>query len=62
MNLSRLSARELEMRARELETQIKRIEHRPRPTPSERMLAVQLKKERLAAKDVLDARARGPRS
>lgn len=55
MNLSRLSAREIEVRAREIEAQIKRLDHRPRPTPSEQRLAVQLKKERLAAKDRLDA-------
>jgi uncharacterized protein YdcH (DUF465 family) len=53
MNLSRLSTRDLEAQARELEAQIKRIEHRPRPTPSERHLASELKKLRLATKDRL---------
>lgn len=62
MNQTRLSARlstqELEMHTRELESQIKRLEHRPRPTPSERVLATQLKRERLVAKDLLDERRR----
>ena len=55
---ARLSTRELEMRTRDLESQIKRLERRPRPTPSEQMLANQLKRERLAAKDLLDEKRR----
>lgn len=54
MNIRRLSARDLEAQARHLEAQIKKIEHRPRPTPSERRLATELKKLRLATKDRLE--------
>lgn len=54
MNLSRLNARELEIQARALELQLKKLAHRPRPTPSERDLSVELKKMRLAMKDRLD--------
>ena len=54
MNIRRLSARDLEAQARNLEAQIKKIEHRPRPTPSERHLATELKKLRLATKDRLE--------
>ena len=54
MNLSRLNARELETQARALELQLKKLAHRPRPTPSERDLSVELKKMRLAMKDRLD--------
>ncbi len=53
MNLSRLSARDLEAQARNVETQIKKLDHWPRPTPSERQLAVELKKMRLSLKDRL---------
>ena len=53
MNLSRLSARDLEAQARTVENQIKKLDHRPRPTPSERQLAVELKKMRLTLKDHL---------
>lgn len=55
MNLSRLSARDLEAQARLVEHQIKKLEHRPRPTPSERELATTLKKMRLAVKDQLES-------
>lgn len=55
MNLSRLSARDLEAQAREVELRIKKIDHRPRPTPSERVLATELKKMRLTLKDKLSA-------
>jgi hypothetical protein len=55
MNLSRLNAREIENQARALELQLKKLAHRPRPTPSERQLAAELKKMRLAMKDRLDA-------
>lgn len=51
MNLSRLSVHDLEAHTRELEHQLKRLAHRPRPTPSERALSVELKKLRLALKD-----------
>jgi hypothetical protein len=55
MNLSRLSARDLEAQARAVEALIKKLDHRPRPTPSERMLSLQLKKLRLTLKDRLEA-------
>lgn len=54
MDLSRLTARDLEEQTRTLETQLKTLAHRPRPTPPERELAVELKKLRLALKDRLD--------
>ena len=57
MNLMRLSGREsrtdLEVEARAVEGQIKRLEHRPRPTPSEQKLTADLKRMRLAVKDRL---------
>ena len=53
MNLSRLSVRDLETQARTVESQIKKLEHRPRPTPSERQLTTELKKMRLTLKDRL---------
>lgn len=53
MNLSRLSARDLEEEARALEHQLKKLAHRPRPTPQERQLSAELKKLRLAMKDRL---------
>jgi hypothetical protein len=55
MNLSRLSAREIEDHARALELQLKKLAHRSRPTPSERQLSAELKKMRLAMKDRLGA-------
>ena len=55
MNLSRLNAREIENQARALELQLKKLAHRPRPTPSERQLSAELKKMRLAMKDRLGA-------
>jgi hypothetical protein len=58
MNLSRLNAREIENQARALELQLKKLAHRPRPTPSERQLTADLKKMRLAIKDRLDAISR----
>ena len=54
MNLSRLSARDLESQARSLELQLKKLAHRPRPTPSERQLTAELKKMRVAVKDRLE--------
>jgi hypothetical protein len=53
MNLSRLNARDLEAQARDVEAQIKKLDHRPRPTPSERVLSIELKKMRLELKDRL---------
>ncbi len=53
MNLSRLSARDLEAHARQVEHQIKKLDHRPRPTPSEQQLTAELKKMRVALKDRL---------
>jgi uncharacterized protein YdcH (DUF465 family) len=59
MNLSRLTAREIENQARALEHELKKLAHRPRPTPSERQLATELKKQRLAIKDRLGSLERG---
>lgn len=53
MNLARLTARDLETQARELELRLKKLAHRPRPTPSEQQLTAELKKMRLAMKDRL---------
>ncbi|MDB4944923.1 MAG: hypothetical protein JWP97_4457 [Labilithrix sp.] len=53
MNLSRLSARDLETQASAVEMQLKKLAHRPRPTPSELALSSELKKLRLAVKDRL---------
>ena len=53
MNLTRLSVHQLETEARNVETQLKRLQHRPRPTPSERLLSLELKKVRLQMKDQL---------
>lgn len=59
MNLSRLNAREMESQARDLELKLKKLAHRPRPTPSERQLTAELKKMRLAIKDRLSTITRG---
>jgi hypothetical protein len=56
MNLSRLSVRDVEAQARTVEREIKKLEHRPRPTPSERQLTAELKKLRLTLKDRLATR------
>lgn len=58
MNLTRLSVRDIEAQARNVEAQIKRLDHRPRPTPSERQLSLELKKMRLSLKDRLASLAR----
>lgn len=58
MNLKRLSVRDLEAEAREVEQQLKKLAHRPRPTPSERQLSTELKRTRLAVKDRLEASKR----
>jgi hypothetical protein len=58
MNLTRLSVRDLEAEAREVESQLKKLSHRPRPTPSERHLSTELKKLRLAVKDRLETTKR----
>lgn len=54
MNLSRLNAREIETQARALELQIKKLAHRPRPTPSEQQMSAELKRMRVALKDRLE--------
>lgn len=54
MNLTRLSIRDLEAEARDVEMQLKKLSHRPRPTPSEQKLSAELKKFRLAVKDRLE--------
>ena len=53
MNLARLTAADLEAQARAVEHQIKKLDHRPRPTPSERQLSTELKRMRLTLKDRL---------
>lgn len=53
MNLSRLSVPDLQARAQAIEAQIKKLDHRPRPTPSERTLSLELKRLRLTLKDYL---------
>ena len=53
MNLSRLSVRDLEAQARNVEHQIKKLDHRPRLTPTEQKLSAELKRIRLAVKDRL---------
>jgi hypothetical protein len=53
MNLSRLSVRDLETEAHRVEAELKKLQHRPRPTPPERSLSVELKKLRLQVKDRL---------
>lgn len=58
MNLSRLSPSDLAAQARDVELQIKKLDHRPRPTPSERQLAAELKKQRLTLKDRLESSKR----
>jgi uncharacterized protein YdcH (DUF465 family) len=58
MNLSRLNAHDIEAQARHLEAQIKKLDHRPRPTPSERQLSLELKKMRLTLKDKLQTLSR----
>jgi hypothetical protein len=58
MKLSRLSSRDLEAQARSVESQIKKLDHRPRPTPSERNLSLELKKMRLTLKDRLESSSR----
>jgi hypothetical protein len=51
MQLSRLSDRDLHEQMRAVEAQIKKLDHRPRPTPNERQLSTELKKMRLTLKD-----------
>jgi hypothetical protein len=58
MNLSRLSVPDLQARARAIDAQIKKLDHHPRPTPSERTLALELKRLRLTLKDQLAAQQR----
>jgi hypothetical protein len=53
MNLSRLSATDIEAEARHVEAQLKKLAHRRRPTPAERKRADELKKVRLSLKDRL---------
>jgi hypothetical protein len=53
MKLGHLSTRDLELQAKQVENQIKRLDHRPRPTPSEQALSAELKRMRLTIKDRL---------
>lgn len=53
MKLDRLSAHDVQAAARHVEAQIKKLEHRPRPTPTERDLTRELKRLRLNLKDRL---------
>ena len=54
MKLGHLSTHDLELQAEHVERQIKKLAHRPRPTPSERKLSAELKRMRLTLKDRLD--------
>jgi hypothetical protein len=54
MQLSRLSDRDLRDQMRAVETQIKKLDHRPRPTPTERTQRTELKKMRLSLKDRIE--------
>lgn len=56
MKLAHLSTHDLEVQARRVEDQIKKLAHRPRPTPSEQALTTELKRKRLTLKDQLLAR------
>ena len=58
MNLARLSVNDIEAQARTVEAQIKKLQHRPRPTPNERQLSAELKKMRVALKDRLAEKSR----
>ena len=53
LNMSRLSPRDLELQARTVETQIKKLDHRHRLTPNELDEAARLKRVRLSLKDQL---------
>ncbi len=53
MNMSRLSPRDLELQARSVELQIKKLDHRQRLTPYELDEASRLKRVRLSLKDQL---------
>ena len=54
MKLGHLSTQDLELQAEHVERQIKKLAHRPRPTPSERVLTAELKRMRLTLKDRLN--------
>lgn len=56
MKLAHLSTRDLEAQAKRVEDLIKKIAHHPRPTPSERAQAAELKRMRLNLKDHLSLR------
>lgn len=53
MKLGHLSTHDLELQALHVEQQIKKLAHRPRPTPREREQAAELKRVRLSLKDRL---------
>lgn len=53
MKLSHLSTHDLEIQAKTVENQIKKLAHHPRPTPREQELAAELKRKRLSLKDQL---------
>lgn len=53
MKLGHLSTRDLELQAQYVEQQIRKLAHRPRPTPQERELSAELKRMRLTLKDRL---------
>ena len=53
MKLGHLSTQDLELHAQDVEQQIKKLAHRPRPTPKERELSAELKRMRLTLKDRL---------
>lgn len=56
MNLSRLSPRDLELQARNVDHQIKKLDHRQRLTATELDEAARLKRVRLSLKDLLATR------
>jgi hypothetical protein len=54
MKLGHLSTHDLQLQADDVERRIKKLAHRPRPTPRERELSEELKRMRLSLKDRLE--------
>lgn len=55
MKLGHLSTHDLMIQAEDVEQKIRKLAHRPRPTPKEREQAAELKRMRLTLKDRLQA-------